>query len=106
MGTDHLEASERERPVSSDASADHAHFRQRLWASPAGRALFALLLVLRWARSSTPTAPFSSIAPIATPCAQASVFGILACGMTLVIITGGIDLAVGSVLALVAVVSR
>ena len=34
---------------------------------------------------------------------QASVFGILACGMTLVIITGGIDLAVGSVLALVAV---
>jgi ribose transport system permease protein len=34
---------------------------------------------------------------------QASVFGILACGMTLVIISGGIDLAVGSVLALVAV---
>ncbi len=35
---------------------------------------------------------------------QASVFGILACGMTLVIITGGIDLAVGSVLGLSAVV--
>jgi ribose transport system permease protein len=34
---------------------------------------------------------------------QASVFGILACGLTLVIISGGIDLAVGSVLALVAV---
>jgi ribose transport system permease protein len=34
---------------------------------------------------------------------QSSVFGILACGMTLVIITGGIDLAVGSVLALAAV---
>lgn len=34
---------------------------------------------------------------------QASVFGILACGMTLVIIAGGIDLSVGSVLALVAV---
>jgi ribose transport system permease protein len=34
---------------------------------------------------------------------QASVFGILACGMTLVIISGGIDLAVGSVLALLAV---
>ncbi len=32
-----------------------------------------------------------------------SVFGILACGMTLVIITAGIDLSVGSVLALVAV---
>ena len=34
---------------------------------------------------------------------QASVFGILACGMTLVIISGGIDLAVGSVLGLLAV---
>jgi len=35
---------------------------------------------------------------------QSSVFGILACGMTLVIISGGIDLAVGSVLGLTAVV--
>jgi ribose transport system permease protein len=34
---------------------------------------------------------------------QASVYGILACGLTLVIISGGIDLAVGSMLALVAV---
>lgn len=34
---------------------------------------------------------------------QASVFGIMACGMTLVIISGGIDLAVGSILALVSV---
>jgi ribose transport system permease protein len=35
---------------------------------------------------------------------QISVTGILACGMTLVIITAGIDLAVGSVLALTAVI--
>jgi ribose transport system permease protein len=34
---------------------------------------------------------------------QASVFGILACGMTLVIVSAGIDLSVGSVLALVSV---
>ncbi len=34
---------------------------------------------------------------------QASVYGMLACGMTFVIITAGIDLSVGSVLALVAV---
>ena len=34
---------------------------------------------------------------------QVSVYGILACGMTLVIITAGIDLSVGSVLALTAV---
>jgi ribose transport system permease protein len=32
-----------------------------------------------------------------------SVFGILACGMTIVILTGGIDLSVGSILALTAV---
>lgn len=35
---------------------------------------------------------------------QASVYGILACGMTFVILSGGIDLSVGSVLALAAVV--
>src|SRR5271156_5982437 len=34
---------------------------------------------------------------------QASVYGMLACGMTLVIVSGGIDLAVGSLLALAAV---
>jgi ribose transport system permease protein len=34
---------------------------------------------------------------------QSSVFGILACGMTLVIITAGIDLSVGSLLGLIAV---
>jgi ribose transport system permease protein len=34
---------------------------------------------------------------------QVSVYGILACGMTLVILTGGIDLSVGSVLGLTAV---
>ncbi len=35
---------------------------------------------------------------------QVSVYGILACGMTIVIIAGGIDLAVGSILGLSAVV--
>lgn len=35
---------------------------------------------------------------------QASTYGILACGMTIVILTGGIDLSVGSIMALVAVV--
>lgn len=34
---------------------------------------------------------------------QSSVYGILACGMTIVIISGGIDLSVGSILGLVAV---
>ena len=34
---------------------------------------------------------------------QVSVYGILACGMTLVIISGGIDLSVGSVVGLCAV---
>lgn len=36
---------------------------------------------------------------------QASVYGILACGLTVVILSGGIDLSVGSVLGLVAVVT-
>jgi ribose transport system permease protein len=36
---------------------------------------------------------------------QVSVYGILACGMTLVVLSGGIDLAVGSVLGLCSVLS-
>ena len=46
---------------------------------------------------------FSGI-PTATCSGGVSVFGILACGMTLVIITGGIDLSVGSILGVCAVV--
>ena len=70
---------------------------------PATRALLALLLVLVIGCVFNADGAFFKIGTHRDALRQASVFGILACGMTLVIISGGIDLAVGSVLALAAV---
>jgi ribose transport system permease protein len=75
----------------------------RVLASPAGRALLALLLVVALGIVFNADGAFFKVGTHRDALRQASVFGILACGMTLVIITGGIDLSVGSVLALVAV---
>jgi ribose transport system permease protein len=74
-----------------------------LLASPAGRALIALVLVMLAGVFFHAEGAFFKLGTHRDALRQASVYGILACGMTLVIITGGIDLAVGSVLALVAV---
>jgi ribose transport system permease protein len=70
---------------------------------PAGRACLALLLVLLIGVVFNADGAFFNFATHRDTLRQSSVYGILACGMTLVIISGGIDLAVGSVLALVAV---
>lgn len=76
---------------------------KRMVASPAGRAFLALMLVLIVGALFNAEGAFFKIGTHRDALRQASVYGILACGMTLVIISGGIDLAVGSVLALVAV---
>ena len=70
----------------------------------AARALLALVLVLILGFIFNADGAFLKLGTHRDALRQASVYGILACGMTLVIITGGIDLAVGSVVALVAVV--
>jgi ribose transport system permease protein len=72
-------------------------------ASPAGRALLALLLVLAAGAIFNAQGAFFKIGTHRDALRQASVYGILACGMTLVIVSAGIDLAVGSILALAAV---
>lgn len=72
-------------------------------ASPAGRAFLALVLVLILGLIFNGDGAFFKLGTHRDTLRQASVYGILACGMTLVIISGGIDLAVGSMLALVAV---
>jgi ribose transport system permease protein len=74
-----------------------------IWSRPAARALAALLLVLILGCAFPADGAFYKIGTHRDAWRQTSVFGILACGMTLVIIAGGIDLAVGSVLALVSV---
>src|SRR5689334_22261247 len=75
----------------------------RLWRVPATRALIALVFVLLLGFCFNADGAFFKIGTHRDALRQASVYGILACGMTLVIISGGIDLAVGSVLALAAV---
>jgi len=75
-----------------------------VWSTPATRALIALLLVLLIGCIFNANGAFFKLGTHRDALRQASVFGILACGLTLVIISGGIDLAVGSILALVAVI--
>ncbi len=72
-------------------------------AGPAIRAMSALLLVLLIGIIFNADGAFFKIGTHRDTLRQASVYGILACGMTLVIISGGIDLSVGSVLALASV---
>lgn len=72
--------------------------------SPAMRAFAALLLVLIIGIIFNADGAFFKIGTHRDALRQASVYGILACGLTFVILSGGIDLAVGSLLALSAVV--
>ena len=75
----------------------------RWLAVPLCRAVLALVLVFLLGVVFSADGAFGILGTHRDALRQASVFGMLACGMTLVIISGGIDLAVGSVLALVAV---
>lgn len=75
----------------------------RLLASPVGGALIALFLVLYLGVLFNADGAFFKFLTHRDTLRQVSVYGILACGMSLVIISGGIDLSVGSVLGLTAV---
>jgi len=80
------------------------HPRQSWLKLPFTRAFLALLLIFVLGLIFNGDGAFFKWSTHRDMLRQSSVFGILACGMTLVIITGGIDLAVGSVLGLIAVV--
>jgi len=76
----------------------------RAWlASSGGRALLALGFVLAIGSCFNAGGAFFHWSTHRDMLRQVSVDGILACGMTLVIVTGGIDLAVGSIVGLCAV---
>jgi ribose transport system permease protein len=70
---------------------------------PAVRALLPLILVLVLGCIFNQEGAFFAWSTHRAMLREISVLGILACGMTVVILSGGIDLAVGSVLALSAV---
>lgn len=74
-----------------------------LLAQPWTRGLSALALVVALGFIFNPSGTFYRWSTHRDMLRQVSVYGILASGMTLVIISGGIDLAVGSVLGLVSV---
>jgi ribose transport system permease protein len=71
--------------------------------TPSFRALLALALVVAIGCLFNAHGAFFHWSTHRDMLRQVSVYGILACGMTLVIISGGIDLSVGSVLGLCAV---
>lgn len=73
------------------------------FASPAAKALIALLLVFALGLVFNADGAFFKLGTHRDAIRQISVYGCLACGLTLVIISGGIDLSVGSVLGLTAV---
>jgi len=76
----------------------------QLWlASPVARALLALLLMMAIGCAFNAGGAFFRWSVHRDMLRQVSTFGILACGMTVVIITAGIDLSVSSLLALAAV---
>jgi ribose transport system permease protein len=72
--------------------------------SPAVRAALSLLMVVGLGVVFNAGGAFFSWDTHRDMLRQVSVIGILACGMTVVIIAGGIDLAVGSILGLCAVI--
>ncbi|OQY35350.1 MAG: hypothetical protein B6241_02340 [Spirochaetaceae bacterium 4572_59] len=75
----------------------------RFLSSSAGRATIAFVLVMLLGLIFNADGAFFKLGMHRDALRQASVFGILAVGMTVVIITGGIDLSVGSILAVSAV---
>ena len=79
---------------------------ERAWvllASPATRALLSLLTVFLLGVIFNADGTFFKWGTHRDMLRQISVCGILACGMTVVIITAGIDLSVGSILGCIAV---
>ena len=74
-----------------------------LFRSSSARALASLLLIVLLGLIFNAEGAFFKWGTHRDMLRQVSVFGILACGMTLVIITSGIDLSVGSILGLSAV---
>ena len=68
-----------------------------------GLVLGLLLIVIVGAITAPDT--FTSLSNVLTILRQASIIGVISIGMTLVIIAGGIDLSVGSVMGLASVVA-
>lgn len=84
-------------PITADqAIAPSRHFDAAAWLRRYGTSLFLLALILFFALEN---ARFLSIRNMTNILTEVSIYGIIAVGMTFVILTAGVDLAVGSLLA-------
>ena len=97
-------ASEAPPPAGSPDEPRKSGF-QRVMSGSVGRNLGLVLALLLLVIVGAITAPdtFTSVSNILTILRQASIIGVISIGMTLVIIAGGIDLSVGSVMGLASV---
>jgi ribose transport system permease protein len=94
-------------PEKLNAAQVGTHQIRRFLGSPAGRnvGLIVALLVLCIVGVITAGDRFTSVSTVLTIIRYASIVGVLSIGMTFVIISGGIDLSVGSVLGLSSIVA-
>jgi ribose transport system permease protein len=93
-----------QRPASEAPLSERKSVLRSVFERPWVRALAPLVFVLIIGAAFNAQGTFYKWGTHRDMLRQVSVYGILACGMTLVIITAGIDLAVGSILGVCAVV--
>jgi ribose transport system permease protein len=99
-------ASARARSVASPATGEPVRLFSRAWfAGLALRYAMVLVMLLVIAYFSYRSARFSTVDNLVTILVAAAPFALIALGQTLVILTGGIDLSVGSVIAVSAMAS-
>jgi ribose transport system permease protein len=94
-------------PSPGDAPSSRPPLARRLLSGSAGRnlGLVVALLLIFVVGAVTAGESFTNIGNILVILRQASIFGVVSIGMTFVIISGGIDLSVGSVLGLASIVA-
>jgi ribose transport system permease protein len=104
-------------PRNVEAAAESAHAaisdivqnREQSWAGKLFSSqpfwVMVALAVLYFGMALYEPNAFGTVENFANMCRNFSLFGIMALGMTVVIITGGIDLSVGSIMGLVAIVT-
>ena len=104
-GTAAVPANSEIAPPPASQRQDKSGF-QRFMSGSVGRnlGLVVALLLLVIVGAVTAGETFTSVSNLLTILRQASIIGVISIGMTLVIIAGGIDLSVGSVMGLASVV--
>lgn len=94
-------------PTGTSRTRESTSTFRRILSGSVGRnlGLVAALLVLVIVGAVTAPDTFTSVSNVLTILRQASIIGVVSIGMTFVIISGGIDLSVGSVIGLASVVA-